>query len=72
MGTLQINVQNPEQWKALLDFLRKMKLDFRVLEGNETWADQDADADPHDSYKASKMALEEDWNHPNNDHWDKY
>ncbi len=71
MGTLHINVQNPEQWKALLDFLRKMKMDFRVVEGNEAWADLDADTDPHDAYKASQLALEEEWNRPENDHWDK-
>ena len=72
MSTLQIRFENPEQWQAVLEFLRKMKLEFRVLESDETWADKEADADPHDAYKASILALSKEWNHSENDHWDNY
>jgi ATP-dependent RNA circularization protein (DNA/RNA ligase family) len=72
MSTLEIKFNSFEQYNQLVDFLNKLKVDFKITESNDFSAEKLADSDVHDSYKASMKALADDWDDPENDHWDKY
>jgi hypothetical protein len=72
MGTLEIKFKNIEQYNQLLAFFKKSKIEFKVTESDDFSAETLADSDVHDSYKASMKVLADDWNDPENDHWDNY
>ena len=48
-----------------------MRLDFSVQTDDVFSAAVLADADPHDAYKAAQPILADDWDCPEDAHWDK-
>jgi hypothetical protein len=59
MNKIQVTITDSKQLDSLLAFLKKLKVEFKFIE-----------SDVHDNYKASLKALADDWNDPQNDHWD--
>jgi hypothetical protein len=59
MNKIQVTITDSKQLDKLLTFLKKLKVEFKLVE-----------SDVHDSYKTSLKALADDWNDPQNDHWD--
>jgi hypothetical protein len=70
MSTIQIQLESGEQMQKLFDFLRQMRLDFKVIPDEIFSAISLADSDMHDNYKASMLVLADDWDNPENDVWD--
>lgn len=70
MSTLEIKFDTFEQYNRLLAFLKKLKVDFKITESDDFSGEKLADLDIHDSYKASMTVLADDWDAPENDHWD--
>jgi ATP-dependent RNA circularization protein (DNA/RNA ligase family) len=70
MSTIEIKFNNSAQLDKLLTFLKKLKVEFKLVESDIFSAEKIADSDVHDSYKASLKVLADDWNDPQNDHWD--
>ena len=70
MSTLQIKFETVEQWRTVLALLRKLKIEFHIVESTE-FVDEEADSDLHDAYRASIPVLADDWDDPANDHWVK-
>lgn len=71
MGILQIKFETAEQWQEVLALLKKLHLEFHVLQSEEIEiVDELPDSDQYDAYRASIPALVDDWDDPVNDHWD--
>ena len=70
MSTLEIKFNTFEQYNQVLAFLKKLKLEFKITESDDFSAEKQADSDIHDSYKASMKVLADDWDAPENEHWD--
>lgn len=71
MSILQIHFENAEQWEKVLAFLKSLKLEFKVLQAEE-FAEENRVHDVHEAYRASLPVFSEDWDAPENDHWDTY
>jgi len=69
MGTVQIQFKTIEQLKALIMLLRKLKIEFQIVDSSE-FVDEVADINLNDAYQASIPVLADDWDDSENDHWD--
>ena len=69
MSTLQIKFESAEQWQKVLMLLQALHLEFKVVE-LDIFAGESRVHDVHESYKAALAVLGDDWNDPENDHWD--
>lgn len=72
MSTLQLDIQTEAQWTQLVAFLQQLKVEFKLVENEEKWADAEADANPNDCYESAMPVLARDWDKPEDDHWDNY
>ena len=68
--TIHINFDNADQAGKLLQFLKKLKVNYKITDSDDFSAELVADADIHDAYKASMKVLADDWDDPENDFWD--
>ncbi len=70
--TFQINFENSEQVNKLLLFLHALKVNFKFTKSGENYdfSETLAAEDVHHPYKSSMKVLSEDWDNPEDDHWD--
>lgn len=71
MGTIQVKFENPTEFEQVINFLKKLKIEFDITSNDDPFsAVAVADADVHDAYRASLKVLATDWDSPEDDHWD--
>lgn len=67
MGILQIRLETVEQMQEVLELLKKLHVEYQVLDSDELVDDSHL----NDDYAASLPVLADDWDDPINDHWDQ-